>query len=205
MEAAWCGKHAAEGPGEPTLNHTSENAALHQWLIPLNCCKAARRPTEKHAHVFVHTRPSLHTKVMFGFTVDIYSRVGDTRRRGDLIKTQCGAAHTCSPAPGWFHVWIRATNGFLGKSPQSNSSLQTLKFISISNPHQLFICNWAYFSCLGVWPSQHHRKVFFVAMIQDTFMNKDCTKISIAGVCSSIQSAQNNHNIRADGFPPTQH
>lgn len=42
-------------------------------------------------------------------------------------------------------------------------------------------------------------------MIQDTFMNKDCTKISIAGVCGSIQSAQNNHNIRAEGFAPTQH
>lgn len=47
MEAAWCRKRAAEGPGEPTLNHTSENAAFHQWLIPLNCCKAARRPPEE--------------------------------------------------------------------------------------------------------------------------------------------------------------
>lgn len=154
MEAAWCRKRAAEGPGEPTLNHTSENAAFHQWLIPLNCCRAARRPPEEtrtqDAHVFVHTRPRLHTNAMFGFAVDIYSRVGDARRRGDPIKTHGGSAHTCSPAPGWVHVWIKATNGFLGKSPQSNSSLQTLKFISISNPHQLFICNWAYFSCLGV-------------------------------------------------------
>lgn len=119
---------------------------------------------------------------------------GRHHQRGDLIKTHCGSVHTCSPAPGWFHVWIRATNGLLGKSPQSNSSLQTLKFISIPNPHQLFLCNWGYISCLGVSapaaPANIIEKSVVVAMIQETFINKDCTEISIAGVCGSIQSAK---------------
>lgn len=44
-----------------------------------------------------------------------------------------------------------------------------------------------------------------VAMIQKTFMNKDCTEISIPGVCGSIQSAPNNHNIRWYGFPSIKH
>lgn len=73
MEATRCCKQVAEGPGEPTLNHTSESAAFHHWLIFLNCYKATRkRPTVKatqtlDTHAPAYTRPNLHTNITFGF------------------------------------------------------------------------------------------------------------------------------------------
>lgn len=57
VEATTCCKQVTEGPGEPTLNHTSESAPFHHRLL-LNCYKeTANSKSNTHAG---YTRARVH-------------------------------------------------------------------------------------------------------------------------------------------------